>query len=113
MYQDNALTCRLLVFCNFYFELAMYHWLLVEGIYLYMKVALVYNSERIKLWMYKLVGWVRVNNKKTLTFDKNWFYSLRLQNSGSNRKFNNYWLETNKKYFLLTVTHFGVFLGLL
>ena len=61
MYQNNAVTCRLLVVCNFYFELAMYHWLLVEGIYLYMKVALVYNSERIKLWMYKLVGWVRVS----------------------------------------------------
>lgn len=57
MYAENHAICRTLVFCNFYFELAMYHWLLVEGIYLYMKVGLVYNSDRIRLWMYKLVGW--------------------------------------------------------
>ena len=56
----------------------MYHWLLVEGIYLYMKVALVYNSERIKLWMYKLVGWVRVNNKKTFDFQLIWVLELNI-----------------------------------
>ena len=51
MYKGNFPVCRVLVFCNFYFELAMYHWLLVEGIYLHMKVGLVYNSDRIRLWI--------------------------------------------------------------
>ena len=35
----------------------MYHWLLVEGIYLYIKVGLVFNSDRIKMWMYGVIGW--------------------------------------------------------
>ena len=80
----------------------MYHWLLVEGIYLYMKVALVYNSERIKLWMYKLVGWVRVNNKKiwlSINIGLRAWYNINLENSSSNREFNN----TFKQYPLISI----------
>ena len=35
----------------------MYHWLLVEGIYLYVMVGVVYNTARVKMWMYKILGW--------------------------------------------------------
>ena len=40
-----------------YFQLCMYHWLLVEGIYLYVMVGVVYNTARVKMWMYKILGW--------------------------------------------------------
>jgi hypothetical protein len=35
----------------------MYHWLLVEGINLYVMVGVVYNTARVKMWMYKILGW--------------------------------------------------------
>ena len=57
MLDSNRVICKLIVVTNYYFELAMYHWLLVEGIYLYIMVGLVFNSDRIKMWMYKVIGW--------------------------------------------------------
>ena len=57
MLDGNTFICKLIVVTNYYFELAMYHWLLVEGIYLYIMVGLVFNSDRIKMWMYKVIGW--------------------------------------------------------
>ena len=57
MLDENSMICKLIVVTNYYFELAMYHWLLVEGIYLYIKVGLVFNSDRIKMWMYGVIGW--------------------------------------------------------
>ena len=57
MLDGNTYICKLIVVTNYYFELAMYHWLLVEGIYLYIMVGLVFNSDRIKMWMYKVIGW--------------------------------------------------------
>ncbi|CBY31776.1 unnamed protein product [Oikopleura dioica] len=49
--------CRLLYSAQNYFQLCMYHWLLVEGIYLYVMVGVVYNTARVKMWMYKILGW--------------------------------------------------------
>ena len=57
MLDGNTYICKLIVVTNYYSELAMYHWLLVEGIYLYIMVGLVFNSDRIKMWMYKVIGW--------------------------------------------------------
>ncbi|XP_066302118.1 corticotropin-releasing factor receptor 2-like isoform X2 [Branchiostoma lanceolatum] len=55
--QDNSWHCRVAVTLFNYFQVTGFFWMFVEGLYLHIMVAHVFGTERIKCWMYAVIGW--------------------------------------------------------
>ncbi|XP_078572469.1 corticotropin-releasing factor receptor 2-like isoform X1 [Branchiostoma floridae x Branchiostoma japonicum] len=54
---DNSWHCRVAVTLFNYFHVTNFFWMFVEGLYLHMMVAHAFGTERIKCWMYAVIGW--------------------------------------------------------
>ncbi|XP_078702839.1 corticotropin-releasing factor receptor 2-like isoform X2 [Branchiostoma floridae x Branchiostoma belcheri] len=54
---DNSWYCRVAVTLFNYFQVTNFFWMFVEGLYLHIMVAHAFGTERIKCWMYAVIGW--------------------------------------------------------
>ncbi|XP_072014185.1 adhesion G protein-coupled receptor L2-like [Amphiura filiformis] len=54
---SNQTLCKIIAITIHYLYLCVFCWMLVEGINLYIKVVLVFNTEKSKLLYYTLLGW--------------------------------------------------------
>ncbi|XP_078655637.1 corticotropin-releasing factor receptor 2-like isoform X1 [Branchiostoma floridae x Branchiostoma belcheri] len=55
--QDNSWHCRVAVTLYNYFQVTNFFWMFVEGLYLHIMIAHAFGTERIKFWVYALIGW--------------------------------------------------------
>eukprot|EP00058_Branchiostoma_floridae_P020705 XP_002606195.1 hypothetical protein BRAFLDRAFT_92070 [Branchiostoma floridae] len=56
---DNSWHCRVAVTLFNYFHVTNFFWMFVEGLYLHMMVAHAFGTERIKCWMYAVIGCIK------------------------------------------------------
>ncbi|KAI8489955.1 Corticotropin-releasing factor receptor 2 [Branchiostoma belcheri] len=54
--QDNSWHCRVAVTLYNYFQVTNFFWMFVEGLYLHIMIAHAFGTERIKFWVYALIG---------------------------------------------------------
>eukprot|EP00058_Branchiostoma_floridae_P023330 XP_002608820.1 hypothetical protein BRAFLDRAFT_89688 [Branchiostoma floridae] len=49
--------CRVAVTLFNYFQVTNFFWMFVEGLYLHIMIAHAFGTERIKFWVYAMIGW--------------------------------------------------------
>ncbi|XP_078703476.1 corticotropin-releasing factor receptor 2-like isoform X1 [Branchiostoma floridae x Branchiostoma belcheri] len=54
---SNDWVCRTVVTLFNYFKVTNFFWMFVEGLYLYIMIAHAYGTEKVKFWIYILIGW--------------------------------------------------------
>ncbi|CAH1238044.1 CRHR2 [Branchiostoma lanceolatum] len=54
---DNSWYCRAAVTLFNYFQVTSFFWMFVEGLYLHIMIAHAFGTERIKFWVYAIIGW--------------------------------------------------------
>ncbi|XP_071809847.1 adhesion G protein-coupled receptor L4-like [Asterias amurensis] len=53
----NQIVCRVFALLMHYFFLAMFCWMLVEGVHLYLQIVRVFNNGMDRKMLYMLIGW--------------------------------------------------------
>ncbi|XP_077978174.1 corticotropin-releasing factor receptor 2-like [Glandiceps talaboti] len=55
--EDNEWPCRLLSTVYNYFQETNFFWMFVEGLYLHTVIVLAFQAEKVRFWMYMVIGW--------------------------------------------------------
>ncbi|XP_070566095.1 corticotropin-releasing factor receptor 2-like isoform X2 [Ptychodera flava] len=55
--EKNGWACRILSTAYSYFQETNFFWMLVEGLYLHTVIVMAFGAEKVRFWIYMIIGW--------------------------------------------------------